>query len=172
MLPVVSRIILRYVAGALVAKGLLTADDAIAINTDPDLVELVTAGLGIAIGVDNSGRDAMELARDLSFIAGPTIISLIASSLVLLGLFWLHLRKEDRAAPQAATQDAFEAPASGGSLKAASNARPCLQPPLRHLCHSRREGAVIAAQDVRSAARYAIQHGDAVRRDRHHCSFA
>lgn len=56
------------------------------------------AALGIAIGVDNSGRDAMELARDLSFIAGPTIISLIASSLVLLGLFWLHLRKEDRAA--------------------------------------------------------------------------
>ena len=32
------------------------------------------AALGIAIGVDNSGRDAMELARDLSFIAGPTII--------------------------------------------------------------------------------------------------
>jgi uncharacterized protein len=56
------------------------------------------AALGIAIGIDNSGRDAMELARDPSFIAGPTIISLIASSLVLLGLFWLHLRKEDRAA--------------------------------------------------------------------------
>lgn len=54
--------------------------------------------LGIAIGMDKSGRDPVALARDLSFIAGPTIVSLIASSVVLLGLFWLHLRKEARAA--------------------------------------------------------------------------
>lgn len=54
--------------------------------------------LGIAIGMDKSGRDPVALAGDLSFIAGPTIVSLIASSVVLLGLFWLHLRKEDRAA--------------------------------------------------------------------------
>lgn len=54
--------------------------------------------LGIAIGLDKSGRAPVALAGDLSFIAGPTIVSLIASSVVLLGLFWLHLRKEDRAA--------------------------------------------------------------------------
>lgn len=54
--------------------------------------------LGIAIGIDKSGRDPLVLARDTSFIAAPTILSLVASSLVLLGLFWLHLRKEDRAA--------------------------------------------------------------------------
>ncbi|MBK9004772.1 MAG: CPBP family intramembrane metalloprotease [Sphingomonadales bacterium] len=54
--------------------------------------------LGIAIGMDESGRDAMALARDVSFIAAPTILSLVASSLVLLGLFWLHLGKENRAA--------------------------------------------------------------------------
>jgi membrane protease YdiL (CAAX protease family) len=54
--------------------------------------------LGIAIGMDKSGRDPMALARDTSFIAAPTILSLVASSFVLLGLLWLHLRKEDRAA--------------------------------------------------------------------------
>lgn len=54
--------------------------------------------LGIALGMDKSGRDPMELASDLGFIAIPTILSLVASSLVLLGLLWLHLRKEDRAA--------------------------------------------------------------------------
>ncbi|MCC6480377.1 MAG: CPBP family intramembrane metalloprotease [Sphingomonadaceae bacterium] len=56
------------------------------------------AALGIAIGLDQSGRSAMELARDLGFVAMPTVLSLIASSLVMLGLFWLHLGKEDRAA--------------------------------------------------------------------------
>lgn len=54
--------------------------------------------LGISIGLDKSGRNPVALARDLSFIAMPTILSLIASSLVLLGLFWLHLGKDGRAA--------------------------------------------------------------------------
>lgn len=56
------------------------------------------AAMGIAIGLDRSGRDMLELASDLSFVAGPTIASLVASSLILLGLFWLHLRRDDRAA--------------------------------------------------------------------------
>jgi len=54
--------------------------------------------LGMAIGMDDSGRDPMALAKDPSFVAVPTILSLVASSLVMLGLLWLHLRKEDRAA--------------------------------------------------------------------------
>lgn len=55
------------------------------------------AAVGIAIGVDKSGRDPMTLAGDLGFIALPTIASLVVSSLVMLGLLWLHLRKQDRA---------------------------------------------------------------------------
>lgn len=54
--------------------------------------------LGMAIGMDDSGRDPMALAKDPSFVAVPTILSLVASSLVMLGLLWLHLRKEGRAA--------------------------------------------------------------------------
>ncbi len=65
MTGLIARIALRYIAGALVAKGLLTADDAIAIKTDPDLVELVTAGLGIAIGVGTEWFYA--LARKLGW---------------------------------------------------------------------------------------------------------
>lgn len=53
--------------------------------------------LGIAISLDDSGRAPMKLAGDSAFIAAPTILSLVASSLVLLGLLWLHLRKESRA---------------------------------------------------------------------------
>jgi hypothetical protein len=46
----VARIILRYVAGALIAKGLLADADGDWINADPDLLQAVTAGIGIAIG--------------------------------------------------------------------------------------------------------------------------
>lgn len=53
--------------------------------------------LGIAISLDDSGRAPMKLAGNSAFIAAPTILSLVASSLVLLGLLWLHLRKERRA---------------------------------------------------------------------------
>ncbi len=65
MTGLIARIALRYIAGALVAKGLLTADDALAINTDPDLVELLTTGLGIAIGVGTEWFYA--LARKLGW---------------------------------------------------------------------------------------------------------
>lgn len=45
----VARLILRYVAGALIAKGLLTDPDGDWINSDPDLLELATAGVGFAV---------------------------------------------------------------------------------------------------------------------------
>jgi hypothetical protein len=44
-----ARLILRYIAGMLIAKGLLSDADGDWINSDPDLMELVTAGIGIAI---------------------------------------------------------------------------------------------------------------------------
>jgi membrane protease YdiL (CAAX protease family) len=56
------------------------------------------AVLGIALGMDDSGRGALELAQDMRFVALPTIISLIVASFVMLGLMWLHLKKNDRAA--------------------------------------------------------------------------
>jgi membrane protease YdiL (CAAX protease family) len=56
------------------------------------------AVLGIALGMDDSGRGAFELAQDMRFVALPTIISLIVASFVMLGLMWLHLKKHDRAA--------------------------------------------------------------------------
>lgn len=65
MTGLIARIALRYIAGALVAKGLLSADDALAVNTDPDLVELVTAGLGIAIAAGTEWFYA--LARKLGW---------------------------------------------------------------------------------------------------------
>ncbi len=54
--------------------------------------------LGVAMGIDGSDREMLELAADKSFIAAPTIMSLIASSLIMLGLLWLYLGKHGRAA--------------------------------------------------------------------------
>jgi uncharacterized protein len=54
--------------------------------------------IGIAAAFDKSGRGMMQLIGDLSFVAGPTIVSLIAASIVMLFLIWLYLRKNDRAA--------------------------------------------------------------------------
>jgi len=47
----IARILLRYIAGALVAKGLLDPDSAAFFNTDPDLIELVTAAVGVLMGL-------------------------------------------------------------------------------------------------------------------------
>lgn len=55
------------------------------------------AAIGIALGLDNSGREMIELTSDLSFVAGPTIASLVASSLLLLALLFFHLKKHGRA---------------------------------------------------------------------------
>ena len=50
MTSVVVRIVLRYVAAALVAKGVFTSADGGALATDPDLINLVEVGLGLVIG--------------------------------------------------------------------------------------------------------------------------
>jgi len=44
------RILLRYAAGALVAKGLLSVEDGASFATDPDLMQLLEVGAGLAIG--------------------------------------------------------------------------------------------------------------------------
>jgi hypothetical protein len=44
------RILLRYAAGALVAKGLLSAEDGATFISDPDITQLLEAGAGLAIG--------------------------------------------------------------------------------------------------------------------------
>lgn len=61
MTGLVVRILLRYAAGALVAKGLISADDAYFINTDPDIVEAATAAAGVLIGLGT--EYAYRLAR-------------------------------------------------------------------------------------------------------------
>lgn len=49
MTAVIVRIVLRYAAGVLVARGLLGADDASAFSADPDIQMAVETGLGLAI---------------------------------------------------------------------------------------------------------------------------
>lgn len=51
MIPVFTRIAMRYVAMALVARGLLGADDASILSTDPDIAMLIEVGIGSAIAV-------------------------------------------------------------------------------------------------------------------------
>jgi type III secretory pathway component EscT len=50
MVPVIVRIGLRYVAAALVAKGIFTSADAGQFSTDPDVANLLEVSLGLAIG--------------------------------------------------------------------------------------------------------------------------
>lgn len=47
MLAPLTRIIARYIAGALVAYGLMAPHEAVAMH--PDLVAIVGAGLGVAV---------------------------------------------------------------------------------------------------------------------------
>jgi hypothetical protein len=49
MISVAARIVLRYLAGALVAIGMLDAPLAAQIAVDPDLLTLIGAGIGIAV---------------------------------------------------------------------------------------------------------------------------
>lgn len=49
MTPVLIRIALRYGAGILVARGLMGADDAAAISTDPDVAMAIEVGVGTVI---------------------------------------------------------------------------------------------------------------------------
>lgn len=50
MTSVVARIALRYVAAALVAKGVFTSADGTMLATDADLLNLFEIGLGVAVG--------------------------------------------------------------------------------------------------------------------------
>ncbi|MGL5838921.1 MAG: lysostaphin resistance A-like protein [Sphingorhabdus sp.] len=64
------------------------------------VLQLVAGFIAIAaaVALDGNGRDPLTLATDLSFVAGPTILSLIAAGLILVGLLWLYLRTHDRIA--------------------------------------------------------------------------
>lgn len=55
MATVTVRIALRYFAGILVARGLLSADDGSAFSTDPDLRMVIETGAGVVIGVVAEG---------------------------------------------------------------------------------------------------------------------
>lgn len=50
MVGVVVRIILRYGAGFLVAKGLLSPEDGSTFAVDPDLAQMLEIGIGFGIG--------------------------------------------------------------------------------------------------------------------------
>lgn len=45
----IARIVLRYLAAALVTWGFLDADAGASFGADPDLIELVGVGLGLAV---------------------------------------------------------------------------------------------------------------------------
>ena len=51
MSGLIARIALRYLSGALVAKGILSVEDAYFINTDPEMIDLVTTAIGMGLGV-------------------------------------------------------------------------------------------------------------------------
>ena len=55
MTAVFTRIVLRYLAAALVARGFLGADDASAIAADPDIAMAIEVGLGAAIAAVAEG---------------------------------------------------------------------------------------------------------------------
>jgi hypothetical protein len=55
MTAVIVRIALRYFAGILVARGLLSADDGGTFSADPDIQMLVETGAGLAIGAITEG---------------------------------------------------------------------------------------------------------------------
>lgn len=55
MTAVVARIVLRYVAGALVIKGLIPEDTGTQIASDADLLGILETGLGLGIGALTEG---------------------------------------------------------------------------------------------------------------------
>jgi hypothetical protein len=55
MTAIIVRIALRYFAGILVARGLLSADDGGAFSADPELQMLIETGAGVAIGAITEG---------------------------------------------------------------------------------------------------------------------
>lgn len=55
MTGVIIRILLRYAAATLVARGLLTPDDGSVFAADPDLAMMIETGLGFAMGAAAEG---------------------------------------------------------------------------------------------------------------------
>lgn len=55
MTGVIIRILLRYASGALVAKGLLSAEDGASFATDPDIAQVLEVAAGMAIGAATEG---------------------------------------------------------------------------------------------------------------------
>lgn len=50
-----ARILLRYVAAIIVAKGLLTETDGATLGMDPDVLSLIETGLGLALSAATEG---------------------------------------------------------------------------------------------------------------------
>ena len=50
MSAVVTRILLRYASGVLVARGLLGSDDGSMFVSDPDVAMAIETGIGLALG--------------------------------------------------------------------------------------------------------------------------
>jgi len=65
MTSVLVRIALRYAAGALVAKGLLSPDDGSMLAVDAELAQAIEVGVGLAIGAGTEW--AYYLARKLGW---------------------------------------------------------------------------------------------------------
>lgn len=55
MSPVIARIVLRWVAGFLIAKGLFAPDDAQMFTADPEIERLVISGAGALAGAAAEG---------------------------------------------------------------------------------------------------------------------
>lgn len=65
MTAVLARIILRYLAGALVAKGLMSIDDVSTVLTDPDVAALTEMAIGAGLAV--ATETAYALAKRLGW---------------------------------------------------------------------------------------------------------
>lgn len=65
MTAVLARIILRYLAGALVAKGLMSIDDVSTALTDPDVTALTEMAIGAGLAV--ATETAYALAKRLGW---------------------------------------------------------------------------------------------------------
>lgn len=55
MSSVLARILLRYMSGILVARGLLTSEDGSFLASDPDVAMALETGLGLALGAAVEG---------------------------------------------------------------------------------------------------------------------
>ena len=51
----IARILLRYLAGVLVARGLLMESDGNMFASDPDIAALMEMGVGVALGAISEG---------------------------------------------------------------------------------------------------------------------